>query len=202
MNKSVILEQLKEFPFSREDYWVVAGSAMVMHGIREETEDIDLGCGAKLADELERDGYLAQHTGDGSRRFKYGDHIEIFENWLYDAVKQVEGYPVISVEGLLEMKKELGRPKDRKDIRLIKSFQKRTERDARRLAREKKDPAFSYDPSKEKPIIRASICTGEKVAGFKNLSTGAFRDVFLIRDSKDLKAFLESCGVDHIDTEY
>ena len=139
MNKRDIIEQLKEFPFSREDYWVVAGSAMVLHGIREETEDIDLGCDAKLADELEKDGHLVQQTGDGSRRFRYGDHIEIFENWLYDSVKQVEGYPVISVEGLLVMKKELGRPKDRKDIRLIKSFQKRAERNARRLARKKKE---------------------------------------------------------------
>ena len=202
MNERDILEQLKDFPYAREDYWVVAGSAMVLHGIREETEDIDLGCDTKLADELEKDGYLVQHSENGDRRFKYGDRIEIFENWLYDTVKQIEGCPVISVEGLLVMKKGLGRPKDRKDIRLIKAFQKRTERNARRLARKKKDPAFSYDPSKEKPIIRASICTGEKVAGFKNLSTGAFRDVILIRDSKDLQAFLDSCGVDRIDTEY
>ena len=202
MNKRDIIEQLKKLPFSREDYWVVAGSAMVLYGIREETDDIDLGCDMKLADKLEKDGYLVQHSGDGNRRFKYGDRIEVFENWLYDTVKQVEGYPVISVEGLLLMKKELGRPKDRKDIRLIKAYQKWTERNARRLARKKKDPAFSFDPTKEKPIIRASICTGEKVAGFKNLSTGAFRDVLLIRDGKDLRAFLDACGLDQIDTEY
>ena len=202
MNKRDVLEQLKDFPYAREDYWVVAGSAMVLYGIREETGDIDLGCDAKLADELERDGCPAQRTGDGNRRFKYGDHIEIFENWLYDTVKEVEGIPVISVEGLLKMKKELGRQKDRRDVRLIKAFQKRTERNARRLARRKKGPAYSYDPAKEKPIIRSSICTGEKVAGFKNLSTGAFREVILIRDEKDLKAFLDACGLDHIDTEY
>lgn len=29
-----------------------------------------------------------------------------------------------------------------------------------------------YDRSKEKPVIHASICTGEKVAGFKDLKTG------------------------------
>ena len=28
-------------------------------------------------------------------------------------------------------------------------------------------PAYDYDPEKEIPVIRASICNGEQVAGFK-----------------------------------
>ena len=63
-------------------------------------------------------------------------------------------------------------------------------------------PERRFDPEKEKPIIRASICTGEKVAGFKDRKTGAFREVLLIRNQKDLDAFNKACGLDHIDTEY
>lgn len=198
MKKKDILEQLKGFPYSNKNYWVVAGSAMVLYGIREETEDIDLGCTAALADELERSGCPVRYGDDGNRCFRYGEHIEIFENWLYDSVEEAEGVPVVSLEGLYRMKKELGRPKDRKDLRLIKAFRKKQERAARR----KKDPAFAYDPEKEKPVIRASICTGEKVAGFKNRTTGAFRDILLIRNEKDLQTFLDACGLDRIDTEY
>ena len=48
-----------------------------------------------------------------------------------------------------------------------------------------------YDPQKQYAVIRASICTGEKVAGFKDINTGKFRDVMLISDSKDLEEFMK-----------
>lgn len=55
----------------------------------------------------------------------------------------------------------------------------------------KKKQTLSYDKTKKKPVIRASICTGEKVAGFKNLETGKFEDVMLISNEKDLRYFLQ-----------
>ena len=48
----------------------------------------------------------------------------------------------------------------------------------------------SYDKQNQKPVIRSSICTGEKVAGFKDIHTGKFTDVMLIRSSGDMDAFL------------
>lgn len=41
------------------------------------------------------------------------------------------------------------------------------------------------------PVIRSSICTGEKVAGFKNKGTGQIKEVMLIKSDKDLQAFRE-----------
>lgn len=40
-----------------------------------------------------------------------------------------------------------------------------------------------------KPVVKASICTGEQVAGFLDTRTGKFEDVMLINDDKDLKRF-------------
>ena len=61
-----------------------------------------------------------------------------------------------------------------------------------------------YDKTKQKPIIRASICTGEKVAGFKDLATGQFSEIMLIRNDSDLYEFMQSYGVerDEIVKEY
>ena len=61
-----------------------------------------------------------------------------------------------------------------------------------------------YDRAKQKPIIRASICTGEKVAGFKDLATGQFSEIMLIRNDGDLYEFMQSYGVerDEIVKEY
>ena len=48
-----------------------------------------------------------------------------------------------------------------------------------------------YDKSTKKPVIKASICTGEQVAGFKDIFTGVFEDVMLIKTPEDLAVFKE-----------
>lgn len=52
-----------------------------------------------------------------------------------------------------------------------------------------------YDKDNQKPVIRASICNGEQVAGFKDLRTGKFSEIMLIRNSKDLDEFLEKYDI-------
>ena len=56
-DQSSLLQQLQALPFSHKEYWVVAGGAMVLHGFRPQTQDIDLGCSTLLADELEQQVY-------------------------------------------------------------------------------------------------------------------------------------------------
>ncbi len=60
----------------------------------------------------------------------------------------------------------------------------------------------SYDLATQKPILRCSICTGEQVAGFKDLHTGKFTDIMLIRNEKDLQTFKEQYGVDELTKEF
>ena len=59
-----------------------------------------------------------------------------------------------------------------------------------------------YDPAVQKPILKCSICTGEQVAGLKNIKTGKFEDIMLIRTEKDLQTFFQMCGVSDITKEY
>ena len=60
----------------------------------------------------------------------------------------------------------------------------------------------TYDKENLVPVIRSSICNGEQVAGFKNIHTGAFADVMLIRGEKDLKEFMDAYGIEQIGKEY
>ena len=55
------------------------------------------------------------------------------------------------------------------------------------FGRKKRD--LNYNKEIQKPMVRASICTGEKVAGFRDRTTGKFTDVMLIRSEKDLAEF-------------
>lgn len=59
----------------------------------------------------------------------------------------------------------------------------------------KSTPPKTYDPARQRPALRCSICTGEQVAGFKNLSDGKFEEVMLIRNEADLQAFREQYGI-------
>ena len=59
----------------------------------------------------------------------------------------------------------------------------------------KKTPAENYDPAKMQPVIRSSICTGERVAGFKDRSTGQFHEIMLLRSEADLEAFRKRYGI-------
>lgn len=70
--------------------------------------------------------------------------------------------------------------------------------------KQKKAKKVVYDKTGKKPVIRASICTGEQVAGFKDLKSGKFEDLMVLHSDEDLKQFLDMYDVkaDEITKEY
>lgn len=65
--------------------------------------------------------------------------------------------------------------------------------------KKKTQAAEVFDPAFYTPVIRASVCTGEKVAGFRG-QNGKLHEIKLIRNEKDLDTFCEQYGV-HRDIE-
>lgn len=59
-----------------------------------------------------------------------------------------------------------------------------------------------FDPETQYAVIKSSICTGEKMAGFKNRSDGKFTEVMLIQSEADKRQFMEIYGLDEVSTEY
>ena len=47
----------------------------------------------------------------------------------------------------------------------------------------------TYEREYMKPVIHASVCTGEEVAGFKDIRTGKTEEIMLIRSPEDLEKF-------------
>ena len=60
----------------------------------------------------------------------------------------------------------------------------------------------TFDPETYYPAIRSSICTGEKVAGFRNKKDGHFTEVMLIRSKKDEEEVKRIYKVDELKVEY
>lgn len=67
----------------------------------------------------------------------------------------------------------------------------------------KKTVVQTYDREYKKPVIKSSICNGEQVAGFKDIHTGKFEEVMLIKSPADLEQFREMYGInEEITKEY
>lgn len=67
----------------------------------------------------------------------------------------------------------------------------------------KKTIVKTYDKENKKPIIKASICNGEQVAGFKNIRTGRIEEIMLIKKPADIEDFKKMYGINgDIEKEY
>ncbi len=70
-----------------------------------------------------------------------------------------------------------------------------------RLFKKRVEPQ-KYDRENQIPVLHCSICNGEQVAGFKDIHTGKFSEVCLIRNDAELQAFKEQYGIMEITKEY
>ena len=59
-----------------------------------------------------------------------------------------------------------------------------------------------FDREKQYAVVRASICTGEMVAGFKNHSDSHFTEVMVIKSEEDLERFKKIYDLTDIKKEY
>lgn len=67
----------------------------------------------------------------------------------------------------------------------------------------KKAVVLTYDKENMKPVIKASICNGEQIAGFKDIHTGKMEEVMLIKNQADLDKFKAMYGIsEEIAKEY
>lgn len=66
----------------------------------------------------------------------------------------------------------------------------------------KKTVKKKYDKENQRPVLKCSICNGEQVAGFKDIHTGKFEEIMLIRNGQDLDQFMEMYDLTTISKEY
>ena len=122
LNKKRIIEILSELDFSSEDYYVGAGSALVMYGIKENTKDIDLAVSDALWNLYLKKGFIPNINNENL--MEISEDIEFIKNWHADEILMIENLPVVSLTALIKQKEILGRDKDFKDIELINNFMK------------------------------------------------------------------------------
>ena len=121
LNKADIIAIVNDLRLPNGGYWVCTGAGLVLHGIKEFTRDIDMGCTTQVMDRLLREGHPLSFTSDGNRATSYGA-MEFYENWFADEVVTVEGVSVATLLSIRKHKTILGREKDLRDIELIDAY--------------------------------------------------------------------------------
>jgi len=122
LGKEYIVKILKNMELPLSEYWITSGAGLVIHGVKETTNDIDLGCTTNLVELFLKKGCKYTVEKDNSRIIQINDTIEILENWFVDEIVIIDGLPVGSLESIKKQKAQLGREKDIKDIKLIDDY--------------------------------------------------------------------------------
>ena len=120
MKAEDIRRRLAELALDTNEYRINAGGAMVLHGLREETHDLDIWCTKKLGDALAQRCDV-QVLPDGTRRFVPAPDVEIYENMFPGETVFLNGIPVAPLEDVLALKRQLNREKDRRDIAVLEA---------------------------------------------------------------------------------
>ena len=63
------------------------------------------------------------------------------------------------------------------------------------LFKRKTEEKPAWPPERFEPVIRSSICTGERVACMRERDTGKLHELVLIRSEADLDRFCRDYGV-------
>ena len=119
LNRNDIIDRLKSLPFDSDDYWIVMGAALVLHGLKCETSDIDIGCSRTLFVKLLDMGYTKIKSRSGLNKIVFSDDITFYCEWNVEYIVFIEGIKVESIEGIVKDKQKFARNKDIKDIELI-----------------------------------------------------------------------------------
>ena len=121
MKKEEFLRIVDSLNLDKDRYCIISGGALVIREIREETEDVDLKVPEDYFEELNSRFNLV--PGKYHDLYVLSDDVEItIGGYDKNNVEIYEGYPLESLESILKWKLEHNRPKDQRDIELIKKY--------------------------------------------------------------------------------
>ena len=116
--KEEIKEYLKNFDLEKGEYILIAGGSLVMHGIKDETEDIDLYISEKQFEKLKEKYNLRKSEKEYENLYEVNDNLEVRVMEIdKDNIYIIDGMPCNSLLADYKWKKENNREKDRETIK-------------------------------------------------------------------------------------
>lgn len=125
MNKVDIINKLESLNFDKNEYCIISGGILVMYGIKESTNDLDLLISHNLFSRIKNIYDLKPCFFKFPNLYELDSLTEVrVEDFDKNDVTYIDGYPIWSLEKQLEWKKNNHRKKDLADIKLIEEYLK------------------------------------------------------------------------------
>ena len=124
MNKKEYLKQLDKLKLDKKRYCIISGGIMLLYGLKDSTEDIDIKVRPDYFEELKKT-YSFKKSPKYPYLYELNDFTEVAVlDYKEEDTRIVDGYPVESLELQLKWMKENNRPKDQEKIRIVEDYLK------------------------------------------------------------------------------
>ncbi len=122
MNKKEYIEKLDTFQLDKNRYCIISGGVMLLYGLKETTEDIDIKIRPDYFEEL-KTRFNFKKSPKYSYLYEMNESTEVAVlDYNEKDIRYVDGYPVESLELQLKWMIENNRPKDQEKIKIIKEY--------------------------------------------------------------------------------
>lgn len=121
LKKKDIIDICSRLNLNPDDYCLGFGAALVLHGIKDSTADIDMNVTEELFKNLSQ-RYTVDYAEFSEPYINIDGIVDVFIGNKMDQKTLIDGIPVSSLNEIIESKKRLGRPKDIRDIQSIEEF--------------------------------------------------------------------------------
>lgn len=123
MKKIELLNLLEELDFPKDEYYVLSGASLVLRGIKEEANDLDLCISAELFNQIKDKFNLTDERKNECGFYKINDNLEIVVDKKEDFKMEIgEKYNLEDLQTILDFKLKRNKPKDKDDIENIKKY--------------------------------------------------------------------------------
>ena len=122
LNRSDIIRIMSGLELDGSMYAIGFGAALVLHGVRRETRDIDISAKRGLILKLKSAGCGYTELPDGRGKIEIGSEIEMYETDALGPSVLIDSLPVLTLAEILKAKAAKGRDKDLRDIELIEKY--------------------------------------------------------------------------------
>ena len=121
MNRQEIIKTLKESDLNLKELWFGFGGGLVMHGLKDNSKDIDAQISSSYFQELVDKGHEWKEAPMGGRMIVYSETVDLFETFEKTETTEIEGIQVETLETIIKRKLQRGREKDLKDVEMIRN---------------------------------------------------------------------------------
>ena len=118
-----LLNLLEQLNFPKDEYYVLSGASLVLRGIKEEANDLDLCISEELFRQIKEKYNLTEEKKNECGFYKINDNLEIVVDKKEDFKMEIgEKYNLEDLQTILDFKINRNLPKDKKDIDNIKKY--------------------------------------------------------------------------------